>query len=421
MQPVLQLSTEVRLVKGIGPRIAESLAEKNIRTVEDLLYHLPFRYEDRLHPRPLAELQAGETASTVAEVRGVFLLRTRKMPILEITVGQGLTTLKCLWFHGTYLQDRFKVGQMLALYGRIEGSRSGRGPLKIIQPQFEVLSEAGESGLSPEAEISALQQQRMLEVGRIVPIYESLGGTKLGPRWIRHTLFRVLAELGRAVPESLPAALLNKIALPTRGDALHQVHFPPEDTPPRELTGFNTPGHRRLIFEELFYLELGLELKRRRMRERQGIGFVTSVAVRNAIKEVLPFHPTAAQKRVFSEIVTDMRQSSPMRRLLQGDVGSGKTIVAFEAAILAMENGHQVALMAPTEILATQHFLVARKLLEKSSRRYQGRPAHRLAGRRPQAFHTRPHSARRVQPGHRHARAAGEVRRVRPPRPRHSG
>jgi ATP-dependent DNA helicase RecG len=367
MQPVLQLSTEVKSVKGIGPRIAETLAQKDIRTVEDLLYHLPFRYEDRLHPRPLSELKAGETASTVAEVRGVLLLRTSKMPILEITVGQGLTTIKCLWFHGTYLKDRFKVGQLLALHGRIEGSRSGRGMLKIIQPQFEVLAEASET-LAAGGDMNT---DGLLEVGRIVPIYESLGGTKLGPRWLRRTLFNVLHSLGRNVPESLPASLLGKLALPSRADALHQVHFPPEETPPRELAIAATPGHRRLIFEELFYLELGLELKRRRMRERAGIGFVTNDAVRNAIKEVLPFHPTAAQKRVFGEIVADMRQTSPMRRLLQGDVGSGKTIVAIEAAILAMENGYQVALMAPTEILATQHFLVARKLLEKSSRKYQ--------------------------------------------------
>jgi ATP-dependent DNA helicase RecG len=136
-----------------------------------------------------------------------------------------------------------------------------------------------------------------------------------------------------------------------------------------QLQSSATAAHRRLIFEELFFLELGLELKRRRMRERVGIGFATTDKVREAIREVLPFHPTKAQKRALGEIVADMRQPSPMRRLLQGDVGSGKTIVAFEAMMVAMENGYQAALMAPTEILATQHFLAARKLLEKSSRK----------------------------------------------------
>jgi ATP-dependent DNA helicase RecG len=147
------------------------------------------------------------------------------------------------------------------------------------------------------------------------------------------------------------------------------VHFPPEGTPFAQLQSWGTPSHRRLIFEELFFLELGLELKRRRMRERAGIGFVTNAKVREAIKEVLPFHPTKAQKRALGEIVADMRQPSPMRRLLQGDVGSGKTIVALQAMLVAMENGYQAALMAPTEILATQHFLAMRKLLEKSSRK----------------------------------------------------
>ena len=136
-----------------------------------------------------------------------------------------------------------------------------------------------------------------------------------------------------------------------------------------QLQAFATPSHRRLIFEELFFLELGLELKRRRMRERAGISFATTDKVREAIREVLPFHPTTAQKRALGEIVADMRQPSPMRRLLQGDVGSGKTIVALQAMMVAMENGYQAALMAPTEILATQHFLAARKLLEKSSRK----------------------------------------------------
>jgi ATP-dependent DNA helicase RecG len=135
------------------------------------------------------------------------------------------------------------------------------------------------------------------------------------------------------------------------------------------LQSYSTPAHRRLIFEELFFLELGLELKRRRMKQRQGIAFATNDKVREAIREVLPFHPTAAQKRALGEIVTDMRNASPMRRLLQGDVGSGKTIVAFQAMLVAMENGYQAALMAPTEILATQHYLAARKLLERSSRK----------------------------------------------------
>jgi ATP-dependent DNA helicase RecG len=375
---VLELSTPIKYVKRVGERVAEVMAKRGVETVEDLLYHLPFRYEDRLNPLPLSGLVAGTMSSVIGEVRGSILLRTRGGPLFEMTLGQGLSSLKCMWFNGTYLKDKFQVGQMVAVYGRVEASRSSAGKFKMIQPQFEILPAAN----SPEAEFV------MLEMGRIVPVYESLGGTtpwgaKLTSRWLRRVLWGIFEELEETesldpnhrairraqdgapgvVSETLPGVLRERLKLPGRLDALRMVHFPAAGTPMTELMSYATQGHRRLIFEELFYLELGLELKRRRMREREGTAFETNVKVREAIKQVLPFHPTAAQKRVLGEIAGDMRRRQPMRRLLQGDVGSGKTIVAMQAALVAIENGYQVALMAPTEILATQHYLSARKLL----------------------------------------------------------
>jgi ATP-dependent DNA helicase RecG len=354
---VTLLDTPIQFVKGVGPRVAEKLKEKNILIVEDLLYHLPFRYEDRLNPRSLNELVPGEMASVIAEVRGTALLRTKRMPIFEMTVGQGPASMKCMWFHGTYLKDKFQPGQMLALYGKVEPSRSRAGAFKMIQPQIEVLPGPDE----PEA--------TLLEVGRIVPVYESLGGAQLSSRWLRRVLYRLLADLGDTVPETLPAEFCERMELPSRLVALRDAHFPPPGTALSQLQAASTPAHRRLIFEELFFLELGLELKRRRMRERLGPAFTADSRVRDALKRVLPFHPTAAQKRVLSEIVADLRQPTPMRRLLQGDVGSGKTIVALQAAFIAIENGYQAAVMAPTEILATQHYLAARRLLERSIRK----------------------------------------------------
>ncbi len=344
-------------VRGVGPRVAEILSARGIETAEDLLYHLPFRYEDRQNPRSLDELKAGETASVIAEVRGLALLRTRRGPIFELTIGQGRRAMKCIWFHATYLEGKFHAGQTVAVYGRVEPSRSSSN-FKMIQPQFEVLPDASDDA-----------ETRLLEVGRITPVYESLGGSRLASRWQRKVIFNLLESMRGAVPECLPRALLDRLALPDRETALCEVHFPPEGTPFSELQSWSTPAHRRLIFEELFYLELGLEIKRRRLKERTGIAFGANEKVREAIREVLPFHPTAAQKRTLLEIVADMRAPTPMRRLLQGDVGSGKTIVAFQAMLVAMENGYQAALMAPTEILATQHFLAARKLLERSSRK----------------------------------------------------
>ena len=369
---MVELSTPVKFVKRVGERVAAALAQRGVETVEDLLYHLPFRYEDRLNPLPIRELKAGAMASIVGEVRGSVLLRTRSMPIFEMTVGQGLDSVKCMWFHGSYLKDKFHAGQMVALYGKLEASRSTAGKFKMIQPQFEILPALD----SPEAEFVSL------EVGRIVPVYEFLGGTtawgaKLTSRWLRRVVWTLLEELGEGeplVPETLPAGLLERLKLPGRLEALRTVHFPEAGTPIPELMSATTSGHRRLIFEELFYLELGLELKRRRLREREGITFVTGENVRKALKQILPFHPTTAQKRVLGEIAADMRRPQPMRRLLQGDVGSGKTIVAMQAALIAIENGCQAALMAPTEILATQHYLSARKLLADAISPRTGRP-----------------------------------------------
>jgi ATP-dependent DNA helicase RecG len=344
-------------VRGVGPKVAELLAAKGVQTAEDLLYHLPFRYEDRQNPRSLDELKAGEVASVIAEVRGSALLRTRRAPLFELTIGQGRCALKCIWFHAPYLEGKFQPGQTVAVYGKVEPSRSSSN-FKMLQPQYEVLPDASDDA-----------ETRLLEVGRITPVYESLGGSRLASRWQRKTIFNLLEAMRGAVPECLPKAMLARLGLPDRETALREAHFPPEGTPFAQLQSFSTPAHRRLIFEELFFLELGLELKRKRMKERAGIGFAATDKVREALREVLPFHPTGAQKRALGEIVTDMRAPSPMRRLLQGDVGSGKTIVALQAMLVAMENGYQAALMAPTEILATQHFLAARKLLEKSSRK----------------------------------------------------
>ncbi len=354
--PRLTLETQVQYVKGIGPRIAESLKSKAILTVEDLLHRLPFRYEDRLHPVLFSDLRAGEMASVIGQVRGSSVLNTRRMPIFELIIGQNLQSLKCMWFHGAYLKDKYQPGEWVVVYGKVEASRSGSG-FKMIQPQVELLPEKAAD--NPEGEL--------LEVGRITPIYETLGGARLHTRWLRKVMHTVLAELDESIPETLPRALLQRLNLPGRARALREVHFPPAGTPMSMLQGARTPAQQRLIFEELFFLELGLELKRRKAREQSGIAFATDEPVRKALRNVLPFHPTGAQKQALAEIADDMRRAAPMRRLLQGDVGSGKTIVAVQAMLIAIENGYQAALMAPTEILATQHYLAARKLMERVS------------------------------------------------------
>lgn len=360
---MVELHTPIQYVKGIGPRIAEMLAGKGIETVEDVLYYLPFRYEDRLNPRTIAELRPGEMATVIAEVRTSGLFRTRKMPIFEMTAGQGRATLHCLWFHGTYLKDRFKPGQTVALYGKVEESKFGRRRLEMIQPQFEVLMDG-----APDGELSAEDAETLagnsIEIGRIVPIYESAANQRLTPRWFRRTIYNTLENLAPKISDGIPRAICERMKLISRREAFQQVHFPAPETKLADLQSGQTSAHRRLIFEELFFLEVGLELKRKQLRAVPGISFQITDKVRDAIKTFLPFHPTAAQKRVIKEIVDDMHLPTPMRRLLQGDVGSGKTIVALQAAVIAIENEYQTALMAPTEILAAQHYISARRLLE---------------------------------------------------------
>jgi ATP-dependent DNA helicase RecG len=365
---MLEPSTPVQYIKGVGPRLAEVLAAKGLATVDDLLHYLPFRYEDRLNPRSVAELRAGEMATVIAEVRNSGLFRTRRMPIFQLTVGQGRSRLKCIWFNATYLQDRFQPGQMLALYGKVEEDRDGG--LQIVQPQFEILGDIyGEGGAGAAEKEAEKKAAASLEIGRIVPIYESTGQGKLTPRWFRRIIRWALDNLSPDLPDPIPVAVRSHLSLVSPREALWKVHWPDAGESFADLQASRTAAHIRLIFDELFFIELGLELKRREQKAQTGIAFRLNDGVRQAIKKILPFHPTAAQKRVLKEIATDMQTPSPMRRLLQGDVGSGKTIVAFQAAIIAIENGYQVALMAPTEILAQQHYFSARQILERAGYR----------------------------------------------------
>jgi ATP-dependent DNA helicase RecG len=363
---MLELSTPVQYVKGVGPRIGEVLATKGIHTVGDLLHYLPFRYEDRLNPRGISELRAGEMATVVGEVRNSGLFRTRSKPIFQLTVGQGRARLRCLWFNAAYLQDKFKPGQMIALYGKVEEDQRSR-ELQIVQPQFEILGDATDSGEDGAGNAAERKAAESLEIGRIVPIYEAIG--RLTPRWFRRAIRTALDNLTPDLPDPIPAAVRSHLGLISPRAALWNVHWPEPGESFEALQSSRTPAHIRMIFDELFFVELGLELKRREQKAQTGIAFRLDDRARAAIKKILPFHPTTAQKRVLKEIAADMEKPYPMRRLLQGDVGSGKTIVGFEAAIIAIENGCQVALMAPTEILAQQHYFSARRILENAGYR----------------------------------------------------
>ncbi len=354
----LQLTTEVKYLKGVGPARAELLASRGIRTVEDLLYYTPFRYEDRTHLTAISNLIPGQMATILAKVLTCGLIRTRRgLSIYEVaaTDASGAARprmIRCKWFNGGYIERNkvFCAGQQIFFYGKAEQDPYGTGNLQMIQPQFEIVPENNEG------------EKESLEVGRLVPIYESIG--RIGPRVLRRLLRSALESLGGRIPDTLPPSVRIKNRLVDRATAFHLSHFPDGEQPIENLSRFRTPAQIRLIFEEFFNVSAGLALKRHKAKTVPGIEFRVTEEVRRNIKTILPFHPTKAQKRVLKEIVDDMRSPHPMNRLLQGDVGSGKTIVAVQAALLAMANGYQAALMAPTEILATQHYLSVRQLLE---------------------------------------------------------
>jgi ATP-dependent DNA helicase RecG len=353
---MLTLASEVQYLKGVGPARSRILAGKGVLSVEDLLYYVPRRYEDRTHPRTVGEVRPGETAVIVGMVRSVRLHQARRRPlrIFEAELAEGGHRLYCRWFNSDYLKKIIFPGQVLALYGQVEEDRYVG--LQITQPQYEVVGGQGEG--DPAGAVT-------LEVGRIVPIYETAGSGRLTSRFFRRLIYSVLEQL-QAIDDPLPACVREQLQLPSRREALAKTHFPDPDTDLTALQNFRSPHQFRLIFEEFFFLQTGAAVKRRRVRTAPGISFQITGAVRERIKSILPFHPTGAQKRVLKEIADDMAQPHPMNRLLQGDVGSGKTIVALEAAVIALENGYQAAVMAPTEILATQHFLYFRRLLARS-------------------------------------------------------
>ena len=351
MSVELTLQSEVKYLKGVGPARAEMLAARAIAIVEDLLYYPPFRYEDRTRLTPVRDLVPGQTTTVLAEVLSGGLMRTRRgIYIYDLAARDATGMLRCKWFNAVYLEKNkvFRPGQRVFFYGTVERDPFG-ARFQMIQPQFEILVGGEAAG------------EDSLEVGRVVPIYESI--SRLGPRVLRHLMWTALGAVKDRIWDALPAAVRQRNKLLDRGSALRLTHFPDKDQPLDKLAQFRTPAQVRLIFEELFNVSSGLLLRRRRTRSIEGIAFRVTEAARQAIKSVLPFHPTGAQKRVLREIVEDMRAPRPMNRLLQGDVGSGKTIVALQAAIVAIESGYQAAVMAPTEILATQHYLSMKRIL----------------------------------------------------------
>jgi ATP-dependent DNA helicase RecG len=355
------LQGSLQYLKGVGPRRAADLQRAGLSTVEDLLYRFPTRYEDRGHFVAIASLKPGVAASVAGEILscGVRPTRNPRFKIFEMLVRDKSGSLRAIWFNQPFLKDVFRPHQRVILFGKLELTSHG---LQMSTPDYELLegNEGGEENDGADAESA-----HTIHTGRIVPIYEKTG--QLTAKMQRSLVHQALQTLPDELPDPLPPAVRARQQLIGRGEALLHVHFPEASTPLEQLNAFRSAAHRRLIFEEFFLFQLGIVLRKRRAdSERKGRPVVITDEIRESVKKVLPFKLTRDQKTVIHEIVEDMKRPQPMNRLLQGDVGSGKTIVALMAAMVAMENGLQVAFMAPTEILAEQHYFNIRRLLEKS-------------------------------------------------------
>jgi len=346
------LATPLQFLKGVGPRRAADFANAGLVTLEDLLYRFPMRYEDRSRLQSIASLKPGQAASLSGRLLSCGLRSTRRpgFKIFDAVVDDGTASIRVSWLNQAFLRDVFARGQHVVLFGPVE--MRGSGGLQLTNPQYEILDEDDASA-------------ETIHTGRIVPVYERTGSVT--PKMQRRLVHDALQTLPADLPDLLPDAVRLRLDMPSRYAALLASHFPPADAPLDQLNSFTTPAQQRLIFEEAFLFHTGVAARRRTAAaERKAVVPAVDDRIRESARRVLPFKLTAGQRQSLKEIVDDLQRPQPMNRLLQGDVGAGKTIVALLAALVAMENNLQVAFMAPTEILAEQHFLNISRLLQPS-------------------------------------------------------
>ncbi|TSA55991.1 MAG: ATP-dependent DNA helicase RecG, partial [Planctomycetaceae bacterium] len=339
-----KLSLAVQYIKGVGPKVAGLLGKKGIKTVEDMLYFLPRRYEDRRSVKMISSTQIGNVEMVIGEVKEAQIQHYRKNKVFEVTVDDGSGRLTAKWFKGNhaYLKKIMKKGAKVILTGEIRSFLFGKD---IIHPDFEILNEKDDNHDSHD---------NFLHFKRIVPIYSETEG--LHQKYIRKIMMEVVENYYHYILSPIPKEICKRQRLADISLSIRNIHFPESDQDIEQYNSMKSEAYRRLVFDEFFFFELGMALKKKGYVLEKGITFKTDGKLNEKFLQILPFELTDAQNRVIEEIQADMKRVFPMHRLLQGDVGCGKTVVSMAAMICACENGYQAAIMAPTEILAEQHY-----------------------------------------------------------------
>ncbi len=343
-EALLNLKSSPRFLKGVGPERCKLLSQLGLETIEDIFYFFPRRYEDRRTLKTVSEAVPGEKEAILGTIASRGLIRTRHgQSIFRVVLSDGKANLFASWFNQPYLTNVFQAKKQAALYGRVD--REGRF-LQLIHPEYEIVPDAAVSGDEPS----------LVHFGRIVPVYPLT--EDLSQKGIRHIVYRLVQEWNSLNADVLPAPLRKKIGLTGSADAFRGIHFP---SSPEDLAA----AHRRLIFDEFFLMQLAVQIRKAALKKKnKELTHAGDEGEVDRLIESFEFDLTEGQRTAIREILADMKKDVPMNRLVQGDVGSGKTAVAAAALVFSASSGFQAALMAPTEVLARQHFFKLTQVLE---------------------------------------------------------
>ena len=344
----ISTDTSVQFIKGVGPARARLLERISITTLQDILFYFPWRYEDRKNLKKICDLKYGADATVICEVESAKIITTprKRMKIFEVILTDGTGCLKSKWFNQAFLGKYLKEGVKVILSGFVKGNLYSGSGLEMENPDYEIVG----------------TEDNLIHTSRIVPVYKATEG--ISQKQLRTLMFHAIDAYSSLVDEYLPDEILERNGLMPLEWSIRETHFPEEYSDIAILNKGMGPAHKRLVFDEFFLLEAGLALQKKRETFEKGISFTNKNDLVDRFLQTLHFDLTNAQKKVLKQIGSDMKRDLPMNRLIHGDVGCGKTVVALVSILVAVENGYQACLMAPTELLAEQHYINIHGMVE---------------------------------------------------------